>query len=768
MKNTKSYLLLILSLILLLQSCKTANTTQKTSDTSPIIMKIGELPIYTKDFNYLYNKNYANSDSAYTEKSLRDYITLYTNFKLKVADAISQKLDSTDEFITEFKGYRKQLAAPYLTDKKVTEDLVRQAYDRMKEEVRASHILVKTGLADSPADTLKAYNKIMEYRKRVLAGEDFGTLAAQYSDDPSAKENKGDLGYFTSLQMVYEFENAAYNSKVGEVSMPIRTQFGYHIIKLIDRRVSQGSVKVAHIMIRANENMSAEERQNAFNRITEIAERLKKGEVWAVLCKQFSEDGGSASNAGELPWFSSGSMIESFANAAFALQTPGQISEPIQTPYGWHLINLIEKKSLEPFDKLEPTIRQRISRDSRSQLTQKAFIDRIKTENKFTEYTKNKQILFKSFDSTLVRGVWQPNEKSMDMRKPLFSIAGNDYPIIDFVNYITRKQVAQPIETSVSFYAASLYNQFVEQTMIAYQEAHLEEKHEDFRQLVNEYRDGILLFKVMEDNVWNRAIKDTVALSAYFVANRNKYMWKERANAVILNAASMSILDSISEMSKANAFLLPNTPPLALVFETTKPTLSASLKQELLAWSANTKSYSDISFVIETSYNSKEKNTLTATRLKLLKQYLYDSLNVDTTKITVKDIGKINVLPKQKPTTTWSISAFSSSIRITEPYFNSSNPLNLKITSGKFEKTDQKVFSKINWEKGTHNAEIDGRYYRVIISSIDEAQPKSIEEARGSVIADFQAHLEEEWLTSLRQKYPVQLKEEELKKLIKK
>ena len=302
--------------------------------TGPAVETLGTYPVPANEFAYVYRKNNSAAPDYGTRQSVNDYLDLYTNVRLKVLEAEQKGLDTTQAFKRELDGYRQQLAQPYLTEKSVTDQLVREAYDRMSQEVSASHILIRVAPDATPQDTLAAYQRIDKIRQQALAGTDFGQLARTQSEDPSAKENGGKLGYFTAMQMVYPFESAAYKTPVGQISAPIRTRFGYHLIKVNDKRAAQGEIKVAHLMIRMNANTAKSDSLTAKKKIDELYSRLKKSENWDKLVAQFSEDAGSAANGGELPPFGTGRMIPSFEEVAFKLQKPGDIAAPVQTPYG--------------------------------------------------------------------------------------------------------------------------------------------------------------------------------------------------------------------------------------------------------------------------------------------------------------------------------------------------------------------------------------------------------------------------------------------------
>ena len=307
------------------------------------VLTIENEEIKLQEFLSIYNKNRAVGENI-DEKSIQEYMELFINFKLKVKEAKSMGLDTVSSFINELNGYKKQLAAPYLIDKKVDDNLLTEAYLRLKEEIKASHILISLPKDPLPKDTLKSYNKALSIRKKFYDGDKFSKLAQQYSSDPSVKDNNGNLGYFTALYMVYPFENGAYNTSKGEVSMPIRTQFGYHLIYVTDRRPAQGQVKVAHIMTKASENYDSTSTYKAKEKIFEIYNKLENGEDFNSLTKNYSEDDNTAQKSGELPWFGTGMMYLPFENAAFAIKEKGSYSKPITEVAS--LVPIVMRRSL--------------------------------------------------------------------------------------------------------------------------------------------------------------------------------------------------------------------------------------------------------------------------------------------------------------------------------------------------------------------------------------------------------------------------------------
>lgn len=525
----------LLFIFLLLAGCKSTNVVDSVNlDNSDqqILFTVNGEGVTAEEFKYVYSKNNINNDSAFTKTDIKEYLDLYVNFKLKIQEAESRGMDKSKAFVDEFNGYKEQLKKPYLTENKVTERLVSEAYDRFKYEVRASHILINV-----KEDTLDAYNKIVEIKKQVDKGASFENLAKQYSQDPSVKVNGGDLGYFTSFQMVYPFESAAYQTNVGEVSAPTRTQFGYHLVKVKDRRPANGKVQVAHIMLRATSDTTA-----VRNKIFEIYDQVKGGVEWAELVKLYSEDVNSRNTDGVLRAFSVGQMPLEFQEASFALAEPGEISDPVKTQYGWHIIKLINREPIEPFEQMEASIKSRISRDARAQLNEIALINRLKKENGFSEHAENKRIALSITDSTLLRGNWEYTSSAQD-NLVLFKVADKGHLLNDFATYIKENQ--KPTNNELKHYTSQLYNDFQKSKIIAYEEDHLAEKYFDYKMIVKEYREGILLFNLMENEVWNRAVEDTVGLEAFYQSRKDNYKWDERAKASIYSA-SEKILQEIS------------------------------------------------------------------------------------------------------------------------------------------------------------------------------------------------------------------------------
>ncbi len=538
-------------LFITLFSCAQVLTQSKEKD--PILFSVAGDPVYKDEFVYVYSKNNQNNEKAFREDDIRGYLDLFINFKLKIKEGEAQGLDTTKQFKQEFNLYRDQLARPYLYDGSTMEALKREAYDRLKSEVKASHILLKVAPNASPTDTLRVYNSILDLRNQALSGKNFDSLAFQYSQDPSAKSNKGDLGYFTAFQMVYPFEDAAFTTNKGSVSMPIRTKFGYHIIKVVDRRPALGEVQVAHIMAGFRKAKTKEDSIAIQERIFEINDQLKGGADWDYLCKQYSDDVNSKNKGGILNPFGARQLPPSFEQVAFALSTPGQISDPFTTPFGWHIVKLIKKIPLAPYDSLQEELEAKIKRDARAKNEKSELIKRIKAENGFVV---NKDYAYKAFnqmDPTLLKGQWvAPSEVPNDS---LFVLGDRVFYTNDFFNFVVKSQRKQTPSISLEQYIFNLYEAYESSTVINYEKDNLAKKFPEYKHLVTEYREGIILFELMENEVWNKAALDSAGLLNYYNKNKKDYRSNKSAQGLILE-----FTDSLQQ--KKAIQMLTNNPKL--------------------------------------------------------------------------------------------------------------------------------------------------------------------------------------------------------------
>jgi len=536
----KKHLLLALGLVFGLQVIAQKNET---------VLEIDGKKVSKADFLQIYLKN--NNAPKYDKVSLDEYMELFKKFKLKVAEAEALGYDTIPKLKKELDGYRKQLAQPYLVDSSQNMALVKQAYDRMKTEVRASHILIQVQEGASPEDTLAAYNRIMAIKKRIENGEDFAAVSKSKggSEDPSAQRNGGDLGYFTAFQMVYPFEEAAYTTAVGKVSNPVRTRFGYHLIKVVDKRPARGTMKAAHIMIATSKDATPEEIESASKKATELYNKIQNGESFESLAGEFSDDSQSADKGGVLPLFGTGTttrMLPAFEEAAFLLKTDGEVSKPIRTDVGYHIIKRLEWTDLRSYEQLKKEIQSKVNKDDRAKKTQDSFIKKLKKEYKFTDgYKKTGTWFVNNLDSTYYMGKW--NADQLTTNKAMFKLGKQQFTQKQFADYLVKnyRNVRNADNKSV---IQKQYLAWQNAEILAYEEKQLERKYPEFKALMQEYHDGILLYEIMTDKVWNKAIKDTTGLREFFESNNAKYQWGQRYNAFVYECLNQDVANQVTAM----------------------------------------------------------------------------------------------------------------------------------------------------------------------------------------------------------------------------
>ncbi len=505
-----------------------------------VLMTIGDQSVSLQEFERIYNKN--NVVGMYEKQPVEEYLDLFINFKLKVLEAENLGMDTVKTFINELKGYRDQLAKPYLNDSATQEELMKQQFERMKSELHVSHILLRLDKSASPEDTLRVYSKLMDIRKRILAGEKFETVATETSEDPSVSKNGGDIGWMTAFRTVWEFENAIYNTPLNAVSLPVRTQFGYHIVKVWAKRPSKGSVLVAHIYVRAPEDMNPEMKELAEKKITAIYDSLKLGSDFASLVKNNSDDRSTVSTGGELPWFGSGQMIPEFEDAAFSLKAKGDYSKPVHSFYGWHIIKLIDSKGLGSYEELRPELLAKMNDAPIAPVKKMYYLNKLKKEYNYTFNQSNFEKFVSLIDTSIFSGMWS-DSTLQNNKTALFTLAKIDYTFSDFASYLYNNQ-RKTEPANISVFLSEQFTSFSENAIQDHEKDMLAEKFPEFKYILQEYHDGILLFDLTDKMVWSKAVQDTIGLEKYYQANKSKYVWEKRANVMIFSSDSLELLNA--------------------------------------------------------------------------------------------------------------------------------------------------------------------------------------------------------------------------------
>jgi len=701
----------LLTLLVLFVSCQvTKKTKQNSKESSEPLFTVNNTKVYPDEFIYAYKKSAKNKGER---EPVEEYLDLYINFKLKVEDAKKAGIDTLPSYKNELAGYLKDVKKPYLVTEKVNEALLEETYNRLQQEVNASHILVRFEDNPSPEDTLKAYQKIKDIRQKYEAGQSFTQLAEEYSEDPSAKQNQGNLGWFTAFQMVYPFESAAFNTPKDSISDIVRTRFGYHLIKVNNKRETSGRIKISHILLRFPPNGTTSDSLAVKKEIYEIHGELMEGEPWFAAATKYSEDLNTKDNGGSLPWFGIGSLPKEMEDAAFRLSQPGQVSSPVKTPFGWHIIKLEEKRGIGSMENMRESLIRRIQRDQRSALKVSEIIEKLKKENNFQK-NEGAYVQLRSQES-------YDEAKIPDNLKPqtLFSINGEIHTVQEFL--ISQKRIRN-FETAVKA--------FEEKAILDYEDEHLADKYPEYRLLAAEYRDGLLLFEIMSRKVWDKISTDTVGMRNYYEANQDDYFSSPTIKADVFLLADTSSITKLRAIAYDSLYALTEV----INFET--------LNKESLNY---LKGYTTPVYAQITLPNSEDDKVL-----KNIEEQLNNlSKYIITLEPSYSDKKEV-YLQLFCPASDILGEAYESILQVENGEFEVANLLG-KDTSVKVGesilKKDENQFQLINVYE----------YYK--------SKPLSYKEAKSELINDYQEHLENEWIKQLKAENTVVVKQEVLKKV---
>ncbi len=516
-----------------------------------VLMKVDNRPITVGEFKYIYEKN-NGKEATYTEKSIREYLELYSRFKLKVARARDLKLDTIQSLNDELNGYKRQLANSYLTDREIMDHLLKQLQERQKEDVQFSHILVSAPEKSTDSVKVAALAKAEKIKKEIDMGKSFEAAAKEYSDDKGTGINGGDLGFFTAMlpEGFYDVENALYTLPNGKVSAPIKSKIGYHLIKVVGKRPARGTISVAHILIK-NNNKSEEPK----TKIEEAYNQLLGGADFAKVAAQYSEDKQTAQNGGYLPTFGINTYDTAFEDAAFALQNDGDISKPIQTKTGWHIIKRIKKMDADmDYAAFKKMYEPRIKKDERFTVAKKRLVADIKNASGF----KENEDVFNRFTAGLneefLSFKWTPDLTTEIMKENLMSFGGDtQYTVGEFASFCKKNTKSRlkydKNATAVKEVARALLLEFSEEKAIDYEQKLLEVKYPDFKALMREYEEGILLFEATKRAVWDRANQDSTGLAAYHQKYQDNYKTEEKA-ALLTYTVKTTEMDEAEKVAK--------------------------------------------------------------------------------------------------------------------------------------------------------------------------------------------------------------------------
>lgn len=506
---------------------------------SDILLTISEEPVLANEFVRVYNKN-LNLVQDDSQKEVESYLELFINYKLKLAEARFLGYDKDPVYLRELRSYKNQLTQNYLTDNNVTDDLVLEAYDRTLNEIRVQHVLVR--VKEFETDTLKAYTEIQAFQER-LKNDTFESLKKEVHDGKSVFVE--DLGFFTAFKMVYNFETTAFNTKVGEISNPFRTKFGFHVLKVLEKRKSKGQVSVAHIMIA---NTQKDTMLVAKDRIQELYRLLLQGEDFGNLAKQFSDDKSSSMRNGKLKPFKSGQINSiSFENTAFSLKEKGDISEPIQTEFGWHILKLINKQPVDEFKKIKEDLEDQVRKDSRSQLVKVKMLDKLLAHYKLKGLNPNIALLKSNIIYNSSNNTWELSDNFNDLRS-ILTIQKTSYSYRDFLIFLNKNNKLTNKNRTTKLTLNKQYKLFLEQSVFQYQKDNLENENQDFANILNEYREGLLLFELMQDKIWEGAKNDSVGIKAFYNLNKEYYLWPDRVVGSVVRSSNLKNVKKVRKL----------------------------------------------------------------------------------------------------------------------------------------------------------------------------------------------------------------------------
>jgi peptidyl-prolyl cis-trans isomerase SurA len=520
----------------------------QTAGGNEVLFTVDGQPVTKEEFLYVYKKNNPDKANDYSKESLDEYLDLYINFKLKVAEARAERIDTTEKVREELQKYGDQLIKSNF-DKEVLEAAALKMYNRQQTERYTYHIMIAIDANAPGADTAAAIKKLTEARERLLKGEDFGKVSKEISSDKSNTNDPGLIGWVVAGQVNdMPLENVIFNSKVGELSNIVKSRYGYHIVKVAKERPASGMVTVGHILIKTPKEAKPEDIAKAKAKADSLYNVIKtKGGNFEELAGKYSEDRVSAANGGKLEAFTTGKMVLPFQEAAFALKNPGDISAPVQTSFGFHIIKMIERKPNGTYAEVKEELKGKIERSPEYKTLRAEFVEKVKTKYPFTENLDASKEMLAILDSSFVKNSWTMN-KAAGMNKVMFTIGPRSFTQADMASYLEINQRITRDKNIAEKYN-KLYTQALEQTLIEYD---LSERNIDFKRLLQEYRDGLPLFAMLERKIWSKGSTDSVGLKNYYEAHKTEYMWEERVEATTYTCADAKTAKAVRKMAGKN------------------------------------------------------------------------------------------------------------------------------------------------------------------------------------------------------------------------
>jgi peptidyl-prolyl cis-trans isomerase SurA len=508
----------------------------------------GNQSVSREEYLKAFGKN--NGDKTATQQAYNDYLELYLRYKLKVKAAYDLKLDTLSSQAAEMKNFRNQIVENYMNDDVSLNRIVNEAFDRSQKDLHIAHLFIRVPKNASPADTLLAYRRVSEAYTDLKNGKSFGEVAANYSDDTAAKTNQGDIGFITVFSLPYDLETLAYTTPAGQFSAPFRSRAGYHIFKNIEERKAIGRIKTAQILFLFPPNATEEIKTAIKQRADSIYGLLVNGANFAELAKKYSGDNLSYQTGGEMGEYGVGKFSGVFEKAAYGLEKDGDISKPVLTAFGYHIIKRLERKPVPEINNKETftAYKQKVLTDARNENAKKAMLQRILQETNFKLSVFNMNNLSVYTDSFLQHKIL-PKFPGIDEKTILFTFTKKNITIKDWLDYVSSTKNLK--RTNDAKTNKELLDQFLQVSAFENYRNHLETYNKDFAYQLKEFREGNLLFEIMQRKIWDRASADSAGLKKYFESHKNKYWWEPSADAVAFTASNESAASGIQKKIEA-------------------------------------------------------------------------------------------------------------------------------------------------------------------------------------------------------------------------
>ncbi len=719
--NTALFTFLIFGVLLCLAACSASNTANRSNtDREAVVARIEQgnwqslITLAEFEERYLETRRSAEEARQDSLSAYREFLERYIDFKLKVKDAIDKGFENDPEVLSELRQYRNQLAQPYLVEKELYENAIKDLYEKRQYEIDASHILVFVAQDAAPADTEKAYKKIQDALSALQRGAPFDSVARQYSEDPSVAQNGGRLGYFTGGVMVHQFEDAVYAMPVGSLNGPFRTRFGYHIVKVWDKRPRTPDIRAAHILVQLSSNLP-EDTLKAYEKIQAIYDSLKQGRDFAELARLYSDDPGSAERGGDLGFFSLGRTVKPFEEAAFALKNIGDLSPIVRTSFGYHIIKLLDRKKAATLDEEREELKAMLRRNpEKINAETSKLTERLKKLYNYRENPTAVALLYAKIDTT-AEGYAKFETTSLGALKDslCFTFAQKRYTLDSLLGYLRNFASGRKLtEKDLIAYRDS----YAQRELIDYETEQLETRYPEFAKLMRNYKDGILLFTVSERTVWSKSTVTDSMARAYFEAHKDEFKFSDRVGISQIVVSDKALIDNLREE------LVEQRRTLDVVSADSVRRAKLALRKQLAALKRNAKDYA-----------SKKDS--------LLKQLA--ALKVDTKPRSFDELAK-RYSEKYDPETGAFVGLFQRGESL--------------LADIVFENEIGSISAPITYED---------RYYLIRLDKREPARNKTFEESLTEIYSRYQdeknRQLEEEWIKGLRAKSRIQIFEEVLK-----